>query len=81
MVARMIGERFGGLASRDRRAIREKIETEPKIRQWISVSQAKYLSQSLNLPTLNKDLKIRLQDQGRICRAEKHGSVTDPLVD
>jgi hypothetical protein len=36
---RMIGERFGGLdeglVSRDRRAIREKIETEPKIRKWV----------------------------------------------
>jgi hypothetical protein len=35
---RMIAERFGaldeGLVSRDRRAIREKIETEPKIRNW-----------------------------------------------
>jgi hypothetical protein len=35
---RMIGERFGGLdeglISRDRRAIREKIESEPKIRKW-----------------------------------------------
>jgi len=35
---RMIGERFGGLdeglVSRDRRAIREKIKTEPKIRKW-----------------------------------------------
>ena len=35
---RMIGERFGGLdeglVSRDRRAIREKIETEAKIRKW-----------------------------------------------
>jgi putative transposase len=35
---RMIGERFGGLdeglVSRDRRAIREKIETEPKVRKW-----------------------------------------------
>jgi hypothetical protein len=35
---RMIGERFGGLddglVSRDRRAIREKIETERKIRKW-----------------------------------------------
>ena len=35
---RMIGERFGGLdeglVSRDRRAIREKIETEPKIQKW-----------------------------------------------
>ena len=35
---RMIGERFGGLdeglVSRDRRAIREQIETEPKIRKW-----------------------------------------------
>ena len=36
---RMIGERFGGLdeglVSRDCRAIREKIETEPKIRKWL----------------------------------------------
>ena len=36
---RMIAERFGGLdeglVSRDRRAIREKIETEPKIRKWL----------------------------------------------
>jgi hypothetical protein len=35
---RIIGERFGGLdeglVSRDRRAIREKIETTPKIRKW-----------------------------------------------
>ena len=35
---RMIAERFGGLdeglVSRDRRAIREKIETEPKIQKW-----------------------------------------------
>ena len=35
---RMIGERLGGLdeglVSRDRRAIREKIETEPTIRKW-----------------------------------------------
>jgi chromosomal replication initiation ATPase DnaA len=35
---RAIGERFGGLdeglISRDRRAIREKIETEPRIRKW-----------------------------------------------
>ena len=35
---RIIGERFGGLdeglVSRDRRAIREKIDTEPKIRKW-----------------------------------------------
>jgi chromosomal replication initiation ATPase DnaA len=35
---RMIGERFGGLGeglmSRDRRAIREKIDTEPKVRKW-----------------------------------------------
>jgi chromosomal replication initiation ATPase DnaA len=35
---RMIGERFGGLdeglVSRDHRAIREKIETDPKIRKW-----------------------------------------------
>jgi hypothetical protein len=45
---RMIAERFGGLVgqlvSRDRRAIREKIEIEPKIRKWFSAShQAKYL--------------------------------------
>jgi hypothetical protein len=36
---RMIGERFGGLdeglVSRDRRAIREKMEIEPKIRKWV----------------------------------------------
>jgi hypothetical protein len=35
---RIIGERFGdldeGLVSRDRRAIREKIGTEPKVRKW-----------------------------------------------
>jgi hypothetical protein len=35
---RMIVERFGaldeGLVSRDRRAIREKIGTEPRIRKW-----------------------------------------------
>ena len=35
----MIAQRFGGLdeglVSRDRRAIREKIETEPKIRKWL----------------------------------------------
>ena len=35
---RMIAERFEGLdeglVSRDRRAIREKIETEPKTRKW-----------------------------------------------
>ena len=35
---RMIAERFGDLderlVSRDRRALREKIETEPKIRKW-----------------------------------------------
>jgi hypothetical protein len=35
---RMIGERFGGLdeglVSRDRRAIQENIETEPKMRKW-----------------------------------------------
>ena len=35
---RMIAERFGGLdeglVSRDRKAIREKIETELKIRKW-----------------------------------------------
>jgi hypothetical protein len=34
----MIGERFDGLdeglVSSDRRAIREKIETEPKVRKW-----------------------------------------------
>jgi hypothetical protein len=34
----VIGERFGGLdeglVSRDCKAIREKIETEPKIRKW-----------------------------------------------
>ena len=39
---RMIAKRFGGLdeglVSRDRRAIREKIETEPKIRRWFSGS-------------------------------------------
>jgi hypothetical protein len=36
----MIAERFGGfdegLVRHDRRAIREKIETEPKIRKWVS---------------------------------------------
>ena len=35
---RRIGERFGGLdeglVSRDRRALRQKIETEPKVRKW-----------------------------------------------
>ena len=35
---RLIAERFGGLdegwVSRDRRAIREKIEIEPMIRKW-----------------------------------------------
>ena len=34
---RMIGERFGvdeGLVSHDRKAIRGRIETEPKIRKW-----------------------------------------------
>jgi hypothetical protein len=35
---RIIGERFGGLdkrlVSRDRRAIREKLKTEPKMRKW-----------------------------------------------
>ncbi len=35
---RTIGERFGaldeGLVSRDRRAIREKIETDPRVRRW-----------------------------------------------
>jgi hypothetical protein len=35
---RLIAERFGdldeGLVSRDRRAIQEKIDTEPKIRRW-----------------------------------------------
>lgn len=38
LTQRMIGERFGGLdeglVSRDRKAIREKIEAEPKIRKW-----------------------------------------------
>ena len=37
-VERLIAERFGGLEeclmSRDRRTIREKIETEPKLRKW-----------------------------------------------
>jgi hypothetical protein len=47
-----IGERFGGLdegsAGRDRRAIREKIETEPKIRKWFSEShQAESFSSDL----------------------------------
>ena len=50
----MIAERFGGLdeglVSRDRRAIREKIETEPKIRKWFQdLTTAKYLSQDLTL--------------------------------
>jgi hypothetical protein len=35
---RIIGERMGGLdeglVSRDRRAFREKIETEPKMQKW-----------------------------------------------
>jgi len=35
---RMIAERFGGLdeglLSRDRRTMREKVETEPQIRKW-----------------------------------------------
>jgi hypothetical protein len=35
---RTIGQRFGGLdeglVSRDSRAIREKIKTDPKIRKW-----------------------------------------------
>jgi hypothetical protein len=35
---RLIAERFGGLdaglVGRDRRTIREKVETEPKIRKW-----------------------------------------------
>ena len=39
---RMIAERFGGLdeglVSRDRRAILEKIETEPKIRSGFRIS-------------------------------------------
>jgi hypothetical protein len=43
----MIAVRFGGLdeglVSRDRWALREKIETEPKIRKWFH-DQAKYLS-------------------------------------
>jgi hypothetical protein len=38
---RMITERFGGLdeslVSRDRRAIREKIETEPTIQNWFQI--------------------------------------------
>jgi len=42
---RMIGERCGGLdeglVSRDRKAIREKIETEPKIRKWFQHLNAK----------------------------------------
>jgi hypothetical protein len=50
---RMIGERFGGLdeglVSGDRKAIREKIETEPKIRKVSgSHRQTKYLRR---LPT------------------------------
>jgi chromosomal replication initiation ATPase DnaA len=48
---RMIGERFGGLddgvVSRDCRAIREKIETEPKIRKWFQ-----------DLVTVNTKVKI-----------------------
>jgi hypothetical protein len=37
-----------GLVSRDRRAIREKIETEPMIRKWFQdLHQANYLSQDL----------------------------------
>jgi hypothetical protein len=47
----MIGERFGGLdeglVSRDCRAIREKIETEPKIRKWFQ-----------DLVTVNTKVKI-----------------------
>jgi hypothetical protein len=48
----LIAERFRGLdealVSRERRAIREKIGTEPKIRKWFSGShQAKHLSQDL----------------------------------
>jgi transposase len=48
------GERFGvldeGLVSRNRRAIREMIDTEPEIRKWFQGSrQAKYLSQDLTL--------------------------------
>jgi hypothetical protein len=41
--------KFGrGLVSRDRRAIREKIETESKIRNWFQdLTSAKYLSQDL----------------------------------
>ena len=39
---RMIGERFEdldeGLVRRHRRAIRKKIETEPKIRKWFQIS-------------------------------------------
>jgi chromosomal replication initiation ATPase DnaA len=44
---RTIGERFGldeGLISRDRRAIREKIETEPKIRKWFQDLSARLSS-------------------------------------
>ena len=52
---RMIAERFRGLneglVSRDRRAIREKIETEPKIGKWVQdLTGLSYLSQGLTLP-------------------------------
>jgi hypothetical protein len=50
--------------SRDRRAIREKIETEPKIRKLVSGShQAKYLSQDLTLATffLAGPVSVRIQ--------------------
>ena len=51
----MIAERFGGLdeglVSRDRRAIREKIETEPKIRKWFQnlISLSGLLVQLVNM--------------------------------
>jgi hypothetical protein len=42
---RMIGERLGGLdeglVSRDRRGIREKIETEPEVGKWFRDLQAR----------------------------------------
>jgi hypothetical protein len=57
----MMSQRFGGLdewlMSRDLRAIQEKIETEPKIRKWFSVSRdGNYLSQGL-IPTRNQFLR------------------------
>jgi len=50
---RMIAERFGGLdeglVSCDRKTIREKIQTEPKIQKGFSGShQAKHLSQDFD---------------------------------